>query len=101
MRPPLLPPFASRQLARPREHRVEHWLGQLSREGVLLARVVAADQGQAVRLVLRSVAELRLRANRSEQAHRRVPGEGAKADDRLQLGQQVQLLPRIGETVVA
>src|SRR3954469_10182686 len=89
------------KLARPREHRVEHGFGQLSGEGVLLARVEGAEQPASVaQLVFRAVPETRLGPQRQQLAGR-VPAELAEADDHPDPVEQLQLLRRVRQAVVA
>jgi hypothetical protein len=72
------------------QHLVEHRLGQAAGEGVLLARVVAAEQDLAAwQLGRGAMSEARLGADRSVQAQRRVPGEAAERDDHADRAQQL------------
>src|SRR5829696_8927858 len=90
------------ELTGAQEHGVGHRDRELARERVLLARVEAAQQdGSATgRLVLRAVAELRARLD-AVQLARGLPGERAQADDDADLRQQLELLGRVGQAVVA
>src|SRR5829696_5919440 len=82
------------------EHRVQHRLGELAGERVLLAGVKRAEQyGAGSAPVLGEVAEARPRANAEQQA-RRVPRELAEAHDDGRFDQP-QLLGRVREAVVA
>ena len=72
---------------------VEHRLGQAAGEGVLLARVVAADQGPAADPGLGLVAEAgprprHLGAEPAQRPQRPVPGEGAEGEDRPALAEE-------------
>src|SRR3990170_1734929 len=75
------------QVAGSGEHAVQHRLGELAGEGVLLTRVVGAEQyGAALGPVLGEVAEVRARPD-AEQPAGRVPGELAEADHHGRLDQ--------------
>src|SRR5581483_8961861 len=106
------PPAATRRagdLDRPHEHVVEHLRGQLAREGVLLARVKAAEQRPRCARSLRAVPETRPRplyrsvgaGQGAAQPEPRVPGEGAEADDDGDVGEQLQLAQAPRQTFVA
>src|SRR5690349_19557513 len=74
------------ELARAGEDRLEHRLGELAGERVLLARVVAAEQRVRADPCLRAVTEPRLRRRRrvpqrGEAPERRVPADRAQWED--------------------
>src|SRR6187200_2701702 len=93
------------QRTSPLEDRVGHRHGQLAGKGVLLARVVAAQQVPATDLRLGAVAELRPRprdrlAECPRRAQNPVPPEGAKGDQNPAVLQQLQLSLQVGEAGV-
>src|SRR6185369_15698981 len=98
----------ARQLPCPQEDPVDHRLGEPAGEGVLLARVVAAEQrGTAGREQLGAVAEAGLGARRERAecdgagAQGRLPREAAEADDDPHLAQQLQLAQQVWKAGVA
>src|SRR5919109_1018434 len=95
--PGRLGPPVPRQLARAHEDLVEHLLGQLAGEGVLLAGVVRAQQGVRPDLGLSPVSEAGPRprepmAQRARRPQSPVPGERAQGDQHAGAPQQPQLL---------
>ena len=91
------------QLARAREDGVDHRLGQLAGEGVLLARVEAAEQdGRPPAARLGAVAEPRLGPGRAaEPGAARRPRRTRRGTRRPARGEQLQLLAGVGQAVVA
>ena len=80
------------------EDRVEHRLRQLPREGVLLARVIRADQHPRTDLGAGTVTEARLRprhARASGRAQESVPRERAQRDDDADLLEKADLAHQI------
>ena len=91
-------------LARPREHRVEHRLGQPAGERVLLADVVAAEQRVGPRPRRRAVAEPGRGSPSwpsSRGAQHPVPCECAERDDRAQLVSALELAVEERQAAVA
>src|SRR5882757_9838668 len=90
------------ELLRAGEDGVGHRLGELAGEGVLLARVEAAEQGPAAaQLRLGAVAEARLwarggDADRPRRAQEPVPAERAERDDDAGSVEQVELPLQVG-----
>src|SRR4051794_36997110 len=85
---------------------IEHRLGQAAGEGVLLARVVAADQGPAADAGLGLMAEPRPRpryvgAQPAQSPQRPVPGEGAEGEDGPALAEETELTLQVWKAVVA
>ena len=105
-RSPMARTSAPSQLPSSREQIVEHRLRELAREGVLLRRVVAADQHVAADERLGAVAEARLGTRDllpqpPQRSQRPLPGEGAQRDEDLCAFEQLQLLDQVWEAVVA
>src|SRR6266516_1330692 len=73
---------------RPHDRRVQHRLGELAGEGVLLRGVEAADEAVGADRRLRRVAEARPRARDllaelRQRSQGSIPREGAEGEDRL------------------
>jgi hypothetical protein len=93
------------QSPRPVEHLVEHRLGELPGERVLLRRVVAAEQHEASYPGIGPVSEAGLRpwnllAERDEGPQRTIPGERAECDDHPLAPQQPELRDQVGQAVI-
>src|SRR5215207_3278260 len=74
------------QLPRPREHAVQHRLGEAPGARVLLAHVVGAEEDPGVgEGGLGGVGEAGLGADGAEVAQGLVPGEGAEGDDHVEV----------------
>src|SRR5207302_9041132 len=93
--------WRSTNFSSPADDRVEHRLGELACEGVLLAGVERAKDDQAAaRRDLHAVAERGPRAN-PEQTRDHVVGELAEHNHHSHVGEQLQLSLQIRKAPVA